>query len=79
MILQLIAWMKSLEEEVSDSPLGLEDQYNDLQSNVELHFAAALLKLEYLVHVPGRAVDFLQEIHNLLNSASVPLCRGFVS
>ncbi|XP_051813199.1 uncharacterized protein LOC127536542 isoform X3 [Acanthochromis polyacanthus] len=50
-----------------------------LSSAIEKQLAAALLKLEYLVHVPGTAVDdFLYEL-NYLSSASVPLSKAIVA
>ncbi|XP_051800542.1 uncharacterized protein LOC127532612 [Acanthochromis polyacanthus] len=66
-----------VEEESSDTSL---DQYKALPSVIEQQLAAALLKLECLVHVPGTAIDeFLQELHYLINSASVPLSRSVVT
>lgn len=68
-----------VEEEASDTSLDGINQHKELPSVIEQQLAAALLKLEYLVHVPGTAIDdFLQELY-LINSASVPLSRGFVS
>lgn len=50
-----------------------------ISSTIEKQLAAALLNLEYLVHVPGTAIDeFLQEL-SFLSSASVPLSRDFVA
>lgn len=47
---------------------------NDLPSVVVQNLAAMLLKLEHLVHVPSLAIDdFLEEMHYLLKSVSVPL------
>lgn len=52
----------------------------DLQKVIEQRFAAALLKLEHLVHVPGTAVDVsLGELHHLICSAPVPLLCDVVS
>ncbi|KAL7877515.1 hypothetical protein SRHO_G00041580 [Serrasalmus rhombeus] len=69
-----------VEEDVSDSSVGLNNQHTALPSVIEHQLAAALLKLEYLVHVPGTAIDeFLHELNYLINSASVPLSRGIVS
>ncbi|KAL0194605.1 hypothetical protein M9458_008177, partial [Cirrhinus mrigala] len=46
----------------------------DLPGVVVQNLAAMLLKLEHLVHVPSLAiVDFLEELHFLLKSVSVPL------
>ncbi|XP_030596339.1 uncharacterized protein LOC115787699 [Archocentrus centrarchus] len=43
------------------------------KDHTEQQLATALLQLEFLVQVPGIAVDeFLQELNYLLNSASVP-------
>ncbi|XP_051250261.1 uncharacterized protein LOC127360044 [Dicentrarchus labrax] len=64
-------------EEVSDSS---RDQHNALPSAIEQQLAAALLKLEYLVHVPGTAIDdFLQELYYLINIASVTVSRSVVT
>lgn len=66
-----------VEEEASDTSL---DQHKALPSVIKQQLAAALLKLEYLVHVPGTAIDeFLQELYHLINFASVPLSRGVVA
>lgn len=57
-----------------------QDQHNALPSAIEQQLAAALLKLEYLVHVPGTATDdFLQELYYLINTASAMLSRGVVT
>lgn len=51
-----------------------------MQKVIEQRFAAALLKLEHLVHVPSKAVDeFLGELYHLICSAPVPLCCDIVS
>lgn len=51
-----------------------------MQEVIEHRFAAALLKLEHLVHVPTSAVDdFLGELHHLICSAPVPLSCDIVS
>ena len=68
-----------VEEEVSDTSLDCKGQHKALPDVIEQQLAAALLKLEYLVHVPGTAIDeFLQELY-LISSASVPLSRRVVS
>lgn len=47
---------------------------DDLPGVVVKNLAAMLLKLEHLVHVPSLAIDdFLEELHSLLKSVSVPL------
>ena len=64
-------------EEVSDSS---REQHSALPSAIEQQLAAALLKLEYLVHVPGTAIDnFLQELYHLKNTASVTPSRSVVA
>lgn len=69
-----------VEDVVPVTSLDCEGQYNALQIRVEQALAAALLKLEYLVHMPGIAIDeLLQELDYLLSSASFPLSQGFVS
>ena len=41
---------------------------------IEEHFAACLLKLEHIAHVSGKTIDgFLEELHYLLSSATLPL------
>lgn len=46
----------------------------DLSKIIETNFAAALLKLEHVCHVPATVVnEFLEELHFLYTSASVPL------
>lgn len=42
-------------QEVSDSS---QEQHSMLPSAIEQHLGAALLKLEYLVHVPGTVIDY---------------------
>ncbi|XP_054592203.1 uncharacterized protein [Nothobranchius furzeri] len=47
---------------------------------IEQRFAAALLKLEHLVLVPSSAIDvFLEELHHLICSASIPLSYDTLS
>ncbi|KAL6467772.1 hypothetical protein MHYP_G00234490 [Metynnis hypsauchen] len=43
---------KCVEEEVSDTLIEWKSQHKALPSVIEQQLAAALLKLEYLVHVP---------------------------
>ena len=46
---------------------------------IEQQLATALLQLEFLVHVPGIAVDeFLQELNYLLNSQSASVSTGVI-
>lgn len=46
----------------------------DLSKIIETNFAAALLKLEHICHVPASVVnEFLEELHFLYTSASLPL------
>ncbi|KAF3838843.1 hypothetical protein F7725_010611, partial [Dissostichus mawsoni] len=60
-------------------PSSSHYQTEDLQKVIEQRFAAALLKLEHLVHVPGKAVDvFLEELCHLICSAPVPLSCDIV-
>lgn len=60
-------------------PSSSHYQTEDLQKVIEQIFAAALLKLEHLVHVPGTAVDvFLEELCHLICSAPVPLSCDIV-
>lgn len=67
-------------EEDSGTSLDWNNEDKALSSDIEQLLAAALLKLEYLVHVPGTAIDeFLQEVYHLLSSASVPVSKGFVT
>lgn len=50
-----------------------------LSSAIEKQLTPALIKLDYLVHVPGTAIDeFLHEL-NYLISASVPLSKDIVA
>lgn len=50
------------------------DVMKNLPEVIEQNFAAALLKLEHFAHVPGTKIDeFLEELHYLLNSATLPL------
>lgn len=52
----------------------------DLQKTIEQTFAAALLKLEHLVHVPSKAVDeFFGELHHLICFATAPLSSDILS
>lgn len=68
------------EEEVAGTSPDCEGQHEAHQSVIEQQFGAALLKLEYLVHVPGTSIDkFLQELNYSISSASVTFSRGFVS
>ena len=60
--------------EQSDTAIPSNTHTEDLQKVIEHRFAAALLKLEHLVHVPTSAVDeFLGELDHLICSAPVPL------
>lgn len=44
--------------------LDWKGQHKALPSIIEQQLGSALLKLEYLVHVPGTAIDeFLQELY----------------
>lgn len=68
--------------EQSDTAIHLNTHSHteNLQEVIEHRFAAALLKLEHLVHVPTSAVyDFLGELHHLFCSAPVPLSCDIVS
>lgn len=68
--------------ETSDTaiPSNSHCHTEDLQKVIEQRFAAALLKLEHLVHVPGTALDvFLGELHHLICSAHIPLSYDTVS
>ncbi|XP_034430208.1 uncharacterized protein LOC117754952 [Hippoglossus hippoglossus] len=50
------------------------DLNKNLPEVIEQNFAAALLKLEHFAHVPGRKLDeFLEELHYLSSSATLPL------
>lgn len=63
-------------EEDSDTPVPSTSpcETEDLRGVVEKSFAAALLKLEHLVHLPGTALDvFLGDLSHLICSASMPL------
>lgn len=63
---------------VSSSP-DLNTQPRELPGLIEQQLGAALLKLEYLVHVPGTAIDeFLQELHHLLSSPTSTVSKGLV-
>ncbi len=47
---------------------------NDLPNEIKHNFAAALLKLEHLSHVPSTAIDeFVQELHILNSTLSIPI------
>ncbi len=47
---------------------------NDLPNEIKHNFAAALLKLEHLSHVPSTAIDeFLQELYILNSTLSIPI------
>jgi len=60
-------------------PSSSHSNTEDLEKIIEQRFAAALLKLEHLVHVPSTAVDvFLGELHHLISSAPVPLSCDIV-
>lgn len=66
--------------EQSDTSIRSNSHSQDLHKVIEHRFAAALLKLEHLVHVPTSAVDkFLEELHHLICSAPVPLSCDIVS
>ena len=72
------------EEDDSDEVSGVCSDVNaqprELAGLIEQQLAAALLKLEYLVHVPGTAIDeFLQELHHLISSPTIPLSSSIVS
>ncbi|KAK0131528.1 putative nuclease HARBI1 [Merluccius polli] len=55
------------------------DVTKNLPKVIEQHFAAALLKLEHFAHVPGRKIDdFLEELHYLLSSATLPLSMNIL-
>ena len=50
------------------------DLNKNLPEVIEQSFAAALLKLEHFAHAPGRKLDeFLEKLHYLSSSASLPL------
>ena len=68
-----------IEQSDTAIPSNTHSHTEDLQKVIEHRFAAALLKLEHLVHVPTSAVDeFLGEIHHLIYSARVPLSCDIV-
>ena len=53
---------------------GDGDVTKSLPRVIEEHFAACLLKLEHIAHVSGKTIDgFLEELHYLLSSATLPL------
>ena len=55
------------------------DVTKNLPEVIEQNFAAALLKLEHFAHVPGtKMYDFLEELHYLLSSATLPLSINFL-
>lgn len=61
-------------------PSNTHSHTEDLHKVIEHRFAAALLKLEHLFHVPTSGVDeFLEELHHLIYSAAVPLSCDIVS
>ena len=65
---------ENVEQLDTATPSSSWSDSKDLQTIIEQRFAAALLKLEHLVHVPSTAVDvFLGELHHLISSAPVPL------
>ncbi|XP_028298400.1 uncharacterized protein LOC114460675 [Gouania willdenowi] len=67
------------EDECVESDIVDQADSNTLLSAIEKQLAAALLKLEYLVHVPGTAIDeFLSEL-SYLSSAIEPLSKDIVS
>lgn len=69
-----------VEEDSNCISVDCSDQDKALPNAIEQQLAAALLKLEYLVHVPGTAIDeFLQELYHLKSAASVPVSRGFIT
>ena len=69
-----------IEQSDTAIPSNTHCHTKDLQKVIEHRFAAALLKLEHLVHVPTSAVDeFLGELHHLICSAPVPLPCDTVS
>lgn len=54
--------------------------HSQVPNTLQKQLAAALLKLEHLVHVPGTAVDdFLQDLHFLLTTASASLFRDLLN
>ncbi|XP_024118466.2 uncharacterized protein LOC112139860 [Oryzias melastigma] len=54
-------------------------QSRELYDLIEQQLGAALLKLEYLAHVPGTAIDeFLQELHHLLSSSTATISKSLV-
>ncbi len=76
-----ISFVNELEEKSDTAiPSNTHSHTEDLQKVIEHRFAAALLKLEHLVHVPTSPVDdFLGELHHLICSAPVPLSCDTVS
>lgn len=71
-----------VEESVEEGlpPVDHTVTHSEVPSAIQKQLAAALLKLEHLVHVPGTAIDdFLQELHFLLNTASASLFQGSLS
>lgn len=46
-----------VKEEASSTSLDWRGQHKELPDIIEKQLAVALLKLEYLIHVPGTAVD----------------------
>lgn len=69
-----------MEDEVPVEAINGKGQYEVLTGVVEQQLAAASLKLEYLLHVPGTHIDdFLQDLYCLLSTASVPVSKILVS
>lgn len=69
-------------EEVSSitASANINIQSDKLCDLIEQQLGAALLKLEYLVHVPGTAIDeFLQELHHLLTSPTTRISKSLVN
>ncbi|KAG7481675.1 hypothetical protein JOB18_001839 [Solea senegalensis] len=68
------------EEVCAGSPsTDVNTQPRELSSLIEQQLGAALLKLEYLVHVPGTAIDeFLEELHHLLSSPTSTVSKSLV-
>lgn len=66
--------VQDFDSEVSGLSLDDDSEMANDTDVVVQNLAAMLLKLEHLVHVPSLAIDdFLEEMHYLLNSVSVPL------
>ena len=64
----------------TEVPSRGHSQIENLEEAIEQGFAAALLKLEHLVHVPSKAIDvFLEELHHFISVAPVPLSSDKVS